>query len=83
MFVTGLEGVDDSQDFGRVAPGRGWVGEDGSDLLLRIDDEDGADGEGNTLLVDVRCVLVVDPGSRRSASCTACLLERLLYSHVV
>ena len=59
--VAGLKGVDDAQDFSRVAAGTGWVGEDGADGSLRVDDEDAADGEGDALLVDVGGVLVVDP----------------------
>lgn len=61
VLVAELERVDDAQDLGRVAAGRGWVGEDGADGLFRIDDEDAADGKGNALAVDVCGVLVVDP----------------------
>jgi hypothetical protein len=67
VLVAGLEGVDDAQDFGGVAASGGRVGEDGADGLLGVDDEDGADGEGNALLVDVGGILVVDP-VRRNAS---------------
>ncbi len=28
VLVAGLEGVDDAEDFGGVAAGGGWVGED-------------------------------------------------------
>jgi hypothetical protein len=61
VLVTGLKRVDDSENLGRVSAGGGRVGEDGSDDLLRINDEDGSDGEGNTLLINVGGVLVVDP----------------------
>lgn len=61
VLVAGLEGLDDAEDLGGVAAGGGRVGEDGADLLLGVDEEDGADGEGNALLVDVGGVLVVDP----------------------
>lgn len=61
VLVTGLERIDDAQHLGRVAASGGWVGEDGADLLARVDNEDRADGEGNALLVDVGGVLVVDP----------------------
>lgn len=61
VLVAGLEGVDDAEDLGRVATGGGGVGEDGADGLLGVDDEDGADGESDALLVDVGGVLVVDP----------------------
>ena len=57
-----LEGVDNSEDLSGVAAGGGWVGEDETDGLLWVDDEDRADGEGNTLLVDVGGILVVNPG---------------------
>lgn len=61
VLVAGLEGVDDAENLGRVAAGGGRVGEDGADLLARVDDEDGANGESDTLLVNVGGVLVVDP----------------------
>ena len=59
MLVASLEGVDDTEDLGGVAAGRGWVGENGADGFLRVDDEDGTDGERNALGVDVGRVLVV------------------------
>lgn len=61
VLVAGLEGVDDAENLGGVAAGGGGVGEDGSDRLLGVDDEDGADGEGDALFVDVGGVLLVDP----------------------
>lgn len=61
VLVTGLKRVDNSQNLGRVAAGRCRVRKDGPDGFLGVDDEDGADGEGNTLLVNVGGVLVVDP----------------------
>lgn len=60
VLVAGLEGVDDAEDLGAVAAGGGGVRQDGADRLLGVDDEDGADGEGNALGVDVGGVLVVD-----------------------
>jgi len=60
VLVASLEGVDDAEDLGGVAAGGGWVREDGTDGLLRVDDEDGADGESNTLGVNVGDVLVVE-----------------------
>lgn len=60
VLVTGLERVDDPEDLGSVTAGRGRVGEDGADDLLGVDDEDGSDGEGDSLLIDVGRILVVD-----------------------
>ena len=60
MLVTGLERVDDTEDLGGVAAGGRRVRHDEADGLLRVDDEDGADGEGDTLGVDVGGVLVVE-----------------------
>jgi hypothetical protein len=71
VLVAGLEGVDDAQDLGGVAAGGGRVGEDGADLLVGVDEEDGADGEGNALLIDVGGVLVVDPVVGGSAEAVA------------
>ena len=45
VLVTGLQGVDDAQDLLGIAASRSWVGEDGADGLLGIDDKDGADSE--------------------------------------
>lgn len=59
MLVTSLERVDDAQHLGGVTACRSWVGEDGADGLLRVDDEDRADGESNALGVDVGGILVV------------------------
>lgn len=61
MLVASLERVDDSENLGRVTAGRGRIGQDSADLLAGVDDEYGADGEGDSLLVDVGGVLVVDP----------------------
>jgi len=69
VLVRRLQGVDDAEDFCGVAAGRGRVGEDGADLLVGIDNEDGADGEGDALLVDVGGVLVVDPVVGWGISC--------------
>jgi hypothetical protein len=60
VLVADLERVDDADDLVELAPGRGGVGQGETDLLLRVDDEDGADGEGNTLCVDVCGVLLVE-----------------------
>lgn len=62
MLVASLERVDNAQDLGGVAASAGRVGEDSADGLLGVDDKDRADGESNTLGVDVGSILVVDPG---------------------
>ena len=62
VLVARLQRVDDAQDLGAVAARRRRVRQDGADRLLGVDEEDGADGEGDALLVDVGRVLVVDPG---------------------
>lgn len=82
VLVASLERVDDTENLGGVTAGGGWVGEDGTDGLLWVDDEDRADGESDTLAVNVGGVLVVDP-MEQSASARSCqgLLRR--YSHVV
>lgn len=37
VLVAGLQGVEDTQDFSRVAASGGWVGEDEADRLLGVD----------------------------------------------
>jgi hypothetical protein len=59
VLIWGLEGVNYSEEFGRVAAGWGGVGEDEADRLLRVDDEDWADCKGDSSGVDIRCILVV------------------------
>jgi len=59
VLVAGLKGVDDTEDLGGVAASRSRVRHDQSDGLLRVDDEDRADGECNALGVDVGGILVI------------------------
>lgn len=59
MLVTSLERVDNAQHLGGVTASRGRVGEDRADGLLRVNDEDRADGESNALGIDVGGILVV------------------------
>lgn len=60
MLIARLQRVDASQHLGGVTAGGGRVRQDQADGLLGVDDEDGADGEGDALGVDVGGVLVVD-----------------------
>lgn len=60
VLVGGLEGVDDTEDLSSVTAGGGGVGQDGTDLLVGVDDENGADGESDALGVDVGGILVVN-----------------------
>lgn len=46
VLVSELESVNATEDFLGVAAGGGRVGEDKTDLLGRVDDEDGTDGHG-------------------------------------
>lgn len=71
VLVAGLQRVDDAQDLGTVTARGGRVGEDGADGLLGVDEENGADGEGNALLIDVGGVLVVKP-TRQGRGWSAC-----------
>lgn len=59
MLVTGLEGINHAEHLGCIATRRGRVGQDQADGLLRVDDENTTDGEGDSLLVDVGGVLVI------------------------
>jgi len=69
VLVTELERVNDPQDLVKVSAGGGRVGNSQTDDFLRVDDEHGSDGEGNTLGVDVGGILVVQhviQGSNRT-----------------
>ena len=61
VLVAGLEGVDNTENLSSIAAGGSGVGEDGSNGLLGVNDEDGSDSEGNTLRVNVGGILVVKP----------------------
>jgi hypothetical protein len=61
VLITSLEGVDDTENLGSVATSGGGVGQDQTDGLLGVNDEDGADGKGDALGVHVGGILVVQP----------------------
>lgn len=48
ILVSGLKRIDDSQDLSSIPASGGWVTKDQSDFLVGVDDEDGADGHGNS-----------------------------------
>ena len=52
LLITGLQGVDDSQDLGGVSARRGGVHHGQADLLARVDNKHGANSERNFLLAD-------------------------------
>lgn len=81
VLVARLERVDHAQHLGRVAARGRRVRQDEPDRLLGVDDEDGADREGDTLGVDVGRVLVVEPSMPLALPC----LGRLhgVHLHVV
>ena len=60
VLVGGLEGINDTQNLGGVTASGGRVGHDQTDLLGRVNDEDGADGQSHALGVDVGGVLEVN-----------------------
>ena len=59
VLVTNLERVHHAQDLVKVATGRGRVRQGQADGLLGVNDEDGANGEWDTLGIEVGQVLVV------------------------
>lgn len=61
VLVTGLQRVDNAENFGGVAASACRIREDSADGLLWIDHEDTANCESNALFVDVGGILVVDP----------------------
>jgi len=60
VLIASLEGVNDAEDLSSVTASGSGVGQDQSDSLLRIDDEDRSDGESNALGVDIGSVLEVE-----------------------
>ena len=53
MLVPQLQGVDDTEDLIKVASGLGRVGKGKTDDFLWINDENGANGEGDALCIDI------------------------------
>lgn len=60
VLVSGLKSIDNTENLSGVTAGRGRVGHDETDLLVGVDDEDRADGQSETLGVNVGGVLVVN-----------------------
>ena len=48
IFVAGLKGVYNAEEFRRVAASGGWICKDETDSLLWVDNKDRANGECNT-----------------------------------
>jgi hypothetical protein len=63
ILIRCLQGVNDAKQFGGVAACGGGIGEDEADGFLGVNNEDGADGEGDTAGVNVGGVLVVEPAA--------------------
>lgn len=61
MFVTGLQRVDNTENLSCVTPSRGRVRHDKTDSLFWVDNKDRADGESDSLGVNIGGVLVINP----------------------
>ena len=83
VLVARLQRVDHAEHLGRVAARRGWVREDQADRLLGVDDEDGADGEGDALGVDVGGVLVVEPACITESARISTIRQGGEFLHIV
>lgn len=59
VLIAGLQGVHDPEDFSSIAASGGRVGQNRANGLLRVDNEDGADSEGDALLIYIRGILVI------------------------
>jgi hypothetical protein len=57
VLVTELERVNNAKDLIKVTASGGRVGQNETDALLGVNDEDRADSEGNTLSVNVSNIL--------------------------
>ena len=62
VLIASLEGVDHTKNLSGITASGGRVGEDEADCLFRVNDEDRADSECNSLGVDIGGILVVKPG---------------------
>lgn len=59
MLISRLQAIHNPQDLGRIPTRAGGITQDQTNRLLRINDEDRADGECNALLIHVRRVLMI------------------------
>ena len=59
VLIPRLERINDTQNLSSVSACRCGVRQDSADRLLRVDDEDRPDGEGNALCINICSVLVV------------------------
>jgi len=73
ILVASLERVDNAKDLSAVSASRGRVREDGTDDFLRVDDKDRADGKGDALLINVGCILIVNPIKQVSVILRPCI----------
>ena len=55
-----MQGINDTEDFGRIAASAGGIVDDGADDFFGVDEENSADRQCHTLCVDIGSVLVVD-----------------------
>lgn len=77
VLVAQLQRVDDSEDLVKVPAGLGGVREGETDDLLGVDDEDGADGEGDPLGVYIGRVHGIEHVVEgRNGAIRVCDLER-------
>jgi len=60
VLVASLQTVKDTKNLSSVTASASRVAKNETDSLLRVNDEDGANGESNALAVNVGSVLVVD-----------------------
>lgn len=60
LLVASLQGVNHTENLGRVATSRRRVHHSETDFLVRVDDEDGSDREGDALLSYVVQVPLID-----------------------
>lgn len=61
MLVTGLKGINYTENLSGVTASGSWVRKDKADCLLWVNDEDRTDSECNALGVNVCGILVVEP----------------------
>jgi hypothetical protein len=61
VLVRYLKRVDKSKHLSNIATGRRGIGNDGANLLFRINEIHRADGEWNFVAINVGGILVVNP----------------------
>lgn len=82
VLVTSLQAVKHTKNLSSVTASASRIAENETNSLLRVNDEDRANGESNALAVNIGSVLVVDPNRIRSDESQMARFAKTLVTHM-